>query len=123
MSAKYLFDIKGRILAEIKAKIFSKTKLVLLSDYDGTLTPIRKNPSMAILSGEVKDLINRLKAARNFTFGIVTGRSYKDIIKLVDCRDMIVISNHGFQINNKKKCGFTRKQKKQFRRSEIFTDY
>lgn len=103
MTPKYLFEIKGGILAEVKAKIFSKAKLVLLCDYDGTLTPIRKNPSMAILSSEVKDLICRIKAKQDFTFGIVTGRSYKDIIKLVDCRDMIVISNHGFQINNKKK--------------------
>ncbi|NJD21475.1 MAG: hypothetical protein FIA82_02220 [Melioribacter sp.] len=58
MAPKYFFEIKGGIPAEVKAKIFTKTKLVLLSDYDGTLTPIRKNPSMAILSSEVKPDIN-----------------------------------------------------------------
>ncbi len=103
MAPKYLFKIKDEILAEVKAKISSKTKIVLLCDYDGTLTPIRKIPSMAVLSNTMKDLINKLKTKRCFSFGIVTGRSQKDISKLIDCRDMTIISNHGLQITKRKK--------------------
>ena len=50
------------------------SKIAILLDYDGTLTPIVKHPSLAILSKETKDILERLASRPDVFIAIISGR-------------------------------------------------
>ena len=96
---KYLFESKDKAGTRLIDRITSQRRIILLLDYDGTLVPIKKKPSLAVLSASMHKLLKKLAAHSNFDVIIVTGRSYPDIKKLIGTKNIIYISNHGFQIS------------------------
>ena len=103
MPPKFLYGKNGEILTEIRKKILSRKKIILFSDYDGTLTPIVKVPSQAVLSVTMRKLLINLNHNAHGSFGIVTGREHEDINKLLGIKNVLIISNHGFRITDGKK--------------------
>lgn len=99
---KYLFESKGNTGGRLIEKITSQRKIILFLDYDGTLVPIKKKPSLAILSTSMHELLNKLAIHSNISVIIVTGRSFSDIKKLMGIKKITYISNHGFQISGDK---------------------
>jgi trehalose-phosphatase len=71
-------------------------QLLLLMDYDGTLTPIVKRPEDAVLSADVRRLLAQL--SKNYPTAIISGRSLKDIRKLVGLKKIYYAGNHGLEI-------------------------
>src|SRR3990167_5446400 len=71
---------------------------VLLLDYDGTLTPIVRDPSAALLSKEMRDVLTRLAARKGITLGILSGRKLSEIRRLVDIPKILYGGNHGFEL-------------------------
>lgn len=71
-------------------------KIVLMSDYDGTLTPIFDRPELAILSEDMRKLLRRAK--KYFTVAIMSGRSLEDLRKRINIRGIYLSGNHGFEI-------------------------
>jgi len=69
---------------------------VFFLDYDGTLSPIVERPELAVISDEMKDAVKRL--ADKYKVAIVSGRSRKDVEKLVGIKDIVYAGNHGFNI-------------------------
>lgn len=90
----YLFDRIGKILKRIR----TAEGIFFFLDYDGTLTPIVSRPEQAILSEETKALLLALKKNPKFLLAIVSGRSLKDIRKLVELKKIYYIGNHGLEI-------------------------
>ncbi|MEW6102935.1 MAG: trehalose-phosphatase [bacterium] len=72
--------------------------ILLLLDYDGTLTPIVETPQDAIISKETKELLQRLSKKSNYALGIISGRSLEDIKNTVGVKDIIYAGNHGLEI-------------------------
>lgn len=77
--------------------ITAHKKPVFFFDYDGTLTPIVSKPELALLSDEMKKLLQQL--SQKFTVAIVTGRDLDDIRKMVGLEHLIYSGSHGFQIS------------------------
>lgn len=73
--------------------------IALFLDYDGTVVPIRREPSLAVLANEVRVLLHHLAEKKNVLITIVTGRSLKDIQKLVRLTNIDYIGNHGFEMS------------------------
>ena len=96
---EYLFKSRDKAGSRLIDKITSQRKIILLLDYDGTLVPIKKKPSLAVLSASTHKLLKTLAAHSNFSVIIVTGRSSPDIKKLIGIKNIIYASNHGFQIS------------------------
>ncbi|CAM9878723.1 unnamed protein product [Scytosiphon promiscuus] len=71
-------------------------KLVLLLDYDGTLTPIVKDPSKALLSDRVRAVLKELP--KHFITGVISGRSLGKIRAFVDVKGLFYAGSHGFDI-------------------------
>ena len=95
----YLFDRIEKILARLK-----RAKCIFFFlDYDGTLTPIVSSPEQAILSEETKALLLDLKKNPKFLLAIVSGRSLRDIRKLVSLKRIYYVGNHGLEIFTPKK--------------------
>lgn len=90
----YLFNRIEKILAQLK----SAKSIFFFFDYDGTLTPIVSHPEQAILSEETKTLLLTLKKNPRFLLAIVSGRSLKNIRKLVGLKKIYYIGNHGLEI-------------------------
>jgi trehalose 6-phosphate phosphatase len=70
--------------------------LLLLMDYDGTLTPIMRRPEEAALSTEMRQILAQL--LKNYPTAVISGRSLKDIKKLVGLKGVYYAGNHGLEI-------------------------
>jgi len=75
--------------------------LLLLLDYDGTLTPIKNTPEQAFMSERVKVLLRKLSYRPHTTIGIVSGRDFNDLKKKIGLKNLIYASNHGFKIQGR----------------------
>ena len=93
---KYLFDK----LPEINRLISSAKKLLLLSDYDGTLTPIVERPDLAKMPLSMRKLLEQVSGFPRSKVGILSGRSLSDLKKMVKIKGIYYAGNHGFEIEN-----------------------
>jgi trehalose-phosphatase len=72
--------------------------IVLLSDYDGTLTPIVSRPDEAILSPTVREKLTTLAQKPAFSVGIISGRPRSEVKALVGIDGIYYAGNHGLEI-------------------------
>jgi trehalose-phosphatase len=91
---KYLFSDWDRFFFEIK----KSPHVFLFLDYDGTLTSIVSTPEKAKLPPRVRQSIKRLQKNPRYTIAIISGRSLKDIKRMVGIRGLIYAGNHGLEI-------------------------
>ncbi len=82
----------------VKEQLHAKKRIILLTDYDGTLTPIREHPDLAVLSEEMRQMLRKFSDNEMFFLGIITGRSLRQIKKLVNIRNVLYAANHGIEI-------------------------
>ncbi len=83
---------------EIAGKFDSSRHIVLLADYDGTLTPIVERPELAVLPEPTRELLQRISRQRRATLGIVSGRALSDLRQKVGLTHVIYAGNHGLEI-------------------------
>jgi trehalose-phosphatase len=91
---RYLLDSLEEIINRIK----NSSKVLLFLDYDGTLVPICKEPSLAKISLGAKGILKRLSRIPWLSVGIISGRSLNKIRKLVGIKGLFYAGNHGFEI-------------------------
>ncbi|MDF2940787.1 MAG: otsB [Gammaproteobacteria bacterium] len=95
----YVFDKHDKLNAELVSKISNK-KLVLFLDYDGTLTPIVKQPNLAILKPSISKCLRQL--SKHYAVAIISGRELKDLKAKVKLRKIYYAGNHGMEISGPK---------------------
>lgn len=83
---------------EIRDQIKGAKHVLLLSDYDGTLTPIVARPEAATLSDSCRDLLRALSHKTHMTVGIVSGRALSDLTERVGLPGLVYAGNHGLEI-------------------------
>lgn len=81
-------------LDEFKEKL--NYPLFIMSDYDGTLTPIIENPENSKLSRDMRGVLSKLSEL--CPLAIVSGRSLEDIKARVGINDIYYVGNHGIEI-------------------------
>ena len=72
--------------------------VLLLFDYDGTLTPIVARPKDALLPPEVHKRLASLAANPRCIVGIVSGRGLSDLLDMADIPGLVYAGNHGMEI-------------------------
>ncbi len=72
--------------------------ILLLSDYDGTLTPIVGRPEDAVLPPGVRDKLSDLARKPDFSVGIISGRSMADLKSMAAIGGIYYAGNHGLEI-------------------------
>ena len=82
----------------VRAKLSQQDNLLILFDYDGTLTPIRPRPEEALLPQQVREKLSSLAAHPGCVVGIVSGRELSDLARLSGIPDLILAGNHGMEI-------------------------
>jgi trehalose 6-phosphate synthase/phosphatase len=77
----------------------SRYPLVLLLDYDGTLTPLVSHPAEATLSPRIRKLLAACAARGDTEVGIVSGRSLANVREMVGNDGFVYAGNHGLEIS------------------------
>lgn len=90
---KYFFDSEKKFIERIQ-----NSRILLLLDYDGTLTPIAESPDKAVLSKEARALLEGVSKCPGCQVAILSGRALSDVKKLVALKGIIYIGNHGLEI-------------------------
>ncbi len=91
---KYLFDAWPEFTAAFK----SSPHVLLLADYDGTLTEIVGRPQDAALSGSVRQKLQTLSGKKNVSVGVITGRMMAELKSFVSLEGIYYAGNHGMEI-------------------------
>lgn len=91
---KYLFEN----IQTVDALLNAREKTILLTDFDGTLTPIQKHPDLVNLSEEIRQILIKYSQNKALFLGIITGRSLKQIKKLVNIPEILYVANHGIEL-------------------------
>ena len=86
------------IWPSVSSRLLKSDRILLLFDYDGTLTPIVPRPEDATLSEETRRRLTSLAANPRCIAGIVSGRSIADLSLLADIPGFIYAGNHGMEI-------------------------
>ncbi len=90
---KHLSKERRKIAREIRD---SHTYLFL--DFDGTLTPIRRHPGKVRLGKRIYEILQKLAGTRDVDIAIISGRSLKEIKRLVGVKNIIYVGNHGLEV-------------------------
>jgi trehalose 6-phosphate phosphatase len=72
--------------------------LVLLFDYDGTLTPIVERPEMAVLDDKTKRLLAELSERLNVHVGVLSGRGIDELQSLVPLPHLYFAGTSGMEV-------------------------
>ena len=91
---QHLFQSWESFSSDIRAA----SHILLLSDYDGTLTPIVSRPEEAILSPAVRKKLRTLTKKPAFSVGIISGRRLSEVKALVEVEGIYYAGNHGLEI-------------------------
>ncbi len=91
---QHLFDAWDKVAHRLK----SAEHVLLLVDFDGTLTPIVDRPELTVLPAETKGLLRALVRNPRYTVGIVSGRALADLKDKVNVEGIIYAGNHGLEI-------------------------
>ncbi len=81
----------------VSRKLSKASSVLLLFDYDGTLTPIVARPEIAILSDETRRLLSLLAGMDRFVVGVVSVRGLADLESLVAILGLVYAGNHGLE--------------------------
>ena len=74
--------------------------LLLLFDFDGTLTPFQPDPDVVSLDDEVRGLLAALALKPNSTLGIISGRRLPDLEKRLKIPGEVYVAGfHGLEIH------------------------
>lgn len=90
----YLFTYLDAFLG----RCHQAARILLLMDYDGTLTPIAPHPDRARLSRSARARLKSLASLPTIHLGIISGRKLSDLEKKIRLPDVIRAGNHGLEI-------------------------
>ncbi len=75
-----------------------QSRILLLLDFDGTLSEIAPRPQDAVLRAGNGPLLERLAQNSGCTVGVVSGRSLDDVSRRVGVAGLVYAGNHGLEI-------------------------
>ena len=76
--------------------IIDNKKLLLVLDYDGTLSPIVSDPKNAVMPSGIKELLEQLSTVTQVA--VISGRDRMDVEEKVGLRQMIYAGSHGLDM-------------------------
>ncbi len=85
-------------LDEIKSLVSGREPILLLLDFDGTLSEIAPRPEQATLCPGNQLLLCQLADRPEFVVGVISGRSLQDVEARVNVPGLVYAGNHGLEI-------------------------
>ncbi len=88
----------NRLCAELANLVKGQREVLLLLDFDGTLSEIVARPEIATLRPGNARLLKTLTQSPGYTVGIISGRSLDDVSRRVCLPNLVYGGNHGLEI-------------------------
>ena len=88
----------ARLLSWAEEWLAGPGSILLMTDYDGTLTPIVDDPLDATLSEETREDLARLAGSPRGRVAVISGRSLADVQARVALEDVICAGCHGLEV-------------------------
>ena len=88
----------ARVIAELTEGLAAGASLLVLTDYDGTLTPLVGDPTAARLEAEVLENLRLLARSPRTRIGILSGRALRDLRARVGVPEVIYAGCHGLEV-------------------------
>jgi trehalose 6-phosphate phosphatase len=85
-------------LAEIDQRVIAAERLLIASDFDGTLCPIASSPAEVHVSAGMAEILRQIAACTRMTLAVISGRALKDVARRVP-KSAVVAGNHGLEIS------------------------
>lgn len=79
-------------------------QLLVLLDYDGTLTPIAARPERATLSAATRAVLQRLSRRPGVQVAVISGRALRDVKRQVRVPRLWYAGNHGLELEAGRVC-------------------
>jgi len=76
--------------------ITSKTRIGLLTDMDGTISPIVKRPDLAQVSDASRRLLSELYQVITLV-AVISGRAVSEVVEKVNLPHLVYVGNHGLE--------------------------
>jgi trehalose-phosphatase len=83
--------------SRVEASLRAGVRVVLLSDFDGTLAPLVSQPGRARLPARARRALRCLGGRLGFSIGIVSGRSLADIRRRAKVGRAAYVGSHGME--------------------------
>lgn len=90
---RHLLDDLDKIRNKLRGR-----DLLLLLDYDGTLSPIARTPDKSVFPDGMKFALKELAGDPACRIAVISGRQLDNIKKKVGLKDIIYSGNHGLEI-------------------------
>lgn len=84
-------------LDAIAARLRACDRVLLLSDFDGTLVPIHEHPAECFLDPNVGAALSSLAGRERISIGVVSGRRLQDLKSRVGLDGLTYVGNHGLE--------------------------
>ena len=88
-------------LDELKNLVLGRDPILLLLDFDGTLSEIAPRPEQATLCPGNELLLCQLAEHPKFVVGVISGRSLHDVEARVSVPGLVYAGNHGLEIHGR----------------------
>ncbi len=88
----------GRLLRWAEDWLAGEGSVLLMTDYDGTLTPIVDDPADAELGEDAREHLRALARSPQACVGVISGRGLEDLRARVDVPEAIYAGCHGLEI-------------------------
>ncbi|MFZ5597046.1 MAG: trehalose-phosphatase [Bacillota bacterium] len=79
-------------------KVSGFSKLLLMTDYDGTLVPIRERPELALPGAGLLKALSHLAGKSRVVTAVITGRDTDDIKRMIPVGGIYLAGCHGAEI-------------------------
>jgi trehalose 6-phosphate synthase/phosphatase len=77
---------------------FESQRVALFLDFDGTLAEIAEHPSQVRLEASMREALLACQSRADTELAVVSGRSLADLRKVLDLPDLVLMGNHGLEI-------------------------
>jgi len=88
----------ARLLTRADRWLAGPGSILLMTDYDGTLTPIVDDPADATLAARTREGLSRLAHSPRARVAIISGRGLEDLRERVGLDEVIYAGCHGLEI-------------------------
>lgn len=95
MSQSVLLMLDWNYYKEVSEQVLKSDKRLLFFDYDGTLMPLVKFPSLSAPNEDVIRVLSRLTSDKKNNVVIISGRDSNTIGKWLGNLNLIVVAEHG----------------------------
>lgn len=86
--------------SEVDARLQTVQRLLIASDFDGTLCPIAESPSDVHVAPAMLETVRRLARCPQITFAVISGRGVEDVAKRLPV-DITFSGNHGLEMRGR----------------------